>query len=86
MKGKSKQLLLFIHSSLDTKKRETVFNDIWKDYYPKLTVYLKTTYPETEIEDIVQEIPVGTLKYLVHNIKKDVEAHYIEQYGNQYGE
>jgi len=56
MKGKSRQFALFIHSSLDTKKRETLFNDIWEEYYPKLTVYLNTTYPGTETEDLVQDI------------------------------
>jgi RNA polymerase sigma-70 factor (ECF subfamily) len=194
MKGKSKQFSLFIHSSLDIKKREAVFNDIWKEFYPKLTVYIKATYPGTETEDIVQEIllkvysnlhrynplysfntwiysiarncavdsyrnttallkavaadknksgynsdinnntpekiyikdeiktglaaciknlsekerhisylkfyeeliykeiskimeiPVGTLKYLVHNMKKKIEAFYRKQYGEQYGD
>lgn len=193
MKGTSRQFSLNIHSSLDFKKRETDFNDIWKEYYPKLTVYLKTIYPGVDTEDIVQEIllkvfrtlhrynpyysfntwiysiarnsaldslrkssvslkvltsvrsearqklmydnetpeelfikgevktgiaecienlpeterqisflkfyegltykeisnilgvPVGTLKYLVHNIKKKVEAHYYKQYGEVYG-
>ena len=56
MKGKSKQFSIFIHSSFDSKKRETVFNDIWKEYYPKLTVYIKTTYSLIETEDVVQEI------------------------------
>ncbi len=56
MKGRSKQFALFINSSLETEKRKTVFNDIWKEYYPKLTVYLNTTYPGTETEDVVQDI------------------------------
>ena len=56
MKGKSKQFALFVHSSLDTKKREILFNDIWEEYYPKLTVYLNTTYPEADTEDLVQDI------------------------------
>ena len=193
MKGKSKQFSLFIHSLLGIKKRETVFNDIWKEYYPKLTVYLNTAYFLSDTEDVVQEIllkvynnlhrynpiysfntwiysiakncavdsfrknlitskvltavisdvgiislnnnetpekllikreiqtcvaeciknlpererqitflkfyeglsykeiskiveiPVGTLKYLVHKIKKKVETYYGEQYGEQYG-
>jgi len=193
MKGKSKQIALFVHSSLNTKKREILFNDIWVEYYPKLTVYLNTKYPGIETEDVVQdimikvynklhtynplysfntwiysiarncavdlsrkksvsiniikevkseavhkslnnnetmeelslkrevkteiaewiqnlpererqvsflkfyeeltykeiskimEIPVGTIKYLVHNIKKNIETHYNEQYGEHYG-
>ncbi len=56
MKGKSKQFALFVHSSLDTKKREILFNDIWEEYYPKLTVYLNTTYPGVETEDVMQNI------------------------------
>ncbi len=31
-------------------------NDIWNEFYPKLTVYLKTTYTGIDIEDMVQEI------------------------------
>jgi len=193
MKGKSKKFSLFFHSSLDIKKRETVFNDIWKEYYPKLTVYLNTAYFLSDTEDLVQEIlikvhnnlhkynplysfntwiysiagnsvkdllrknsvslkmltavraeashkplynnetpeelflrgevktgikecignlpererqisflkfyegltykeiskileiPVGTIKYLVHNIKKNIETHYNKQYGESYG-
>ncbi|MCK5200026.1 MAG: sigma-70 family RNA polymerase sigma factor [Spirochaetales bacterium] len=56
MKEKSKKFSLFINSALVTNKREIVFNDIWEEYYPKLTVYIKTTYSLTETEDIVQEI------------------------------
>ncbi len=66
MKGKSKQFALFVHSSLGTKKRETFFDDIWEEYYPKLTVYLKTTYPGVETEDVVQDIMLKVYKNL-HN-------------------
>ena len=64
MKGKSNQFELFVHSSMDTKKRETLFNDIWEEYYPKLTVYLKTAYPGTETEDLVQDIMLKVYKNL----------------------
>lgn len=36
--------------------RDVVFPDIWNEYYPKLTVYLQTTYTGLDTEDMVQEI------------------------------
>ena len=32
------------------------FEDIWEEYYPKLTVYLRTSFHFSETDDLVQDI------------------------------
>ena len=40
------------------------FDDIWRKYYPRITVFLKSSFGFTETEDLVQEIMLRVYKNL----------------------
>ncbi len=51
-------------SSLNPKKRDSIFKVIWKEYYPALSIYLKTSFNIKETDDPVQEIMLRVYKKL----------------------
>ncbi len=39
-----------------SQKNNKLFDEIWREYYPKLTVFLRTSYRLSEPDDLIQDI------------------------------
>ncbi len=63
MNGLKEQLKIFSCSFSERKLRE-IFEKIWFEYYPKLTVYIQITFNISDYEDLVQEIMLKVFKNL----------------------
>lgn len=54
----TRQLGIYIRPALSEKRRNELFEEIWREYQPALTVFVRsfTTLGAQDIEDLVQEI------------------------------
>lgn len=60
------QFAIFLKSSLNQNLRDKLFESIWKEYYQKLTVFVKLMIKDNsfDIEDITQDIMIKVYKNL----------------------
>ncbi len=63
MNGLREQLKIF-SCSFSEKKLIEIFEQIWFEYYPKLTVYIQVSFNISECEDLIQEIMLKVFKNL----------------------